>query len=165
MSTNNPFNQGNPYAAPQISTTQAPATSVGGLQLASRGQRFANWLVDYIAIQIVSFVVGIVYGVLFLTTQGPNAADSPAFNFVGLLLGIGVTLGYYLILEAAAGQTLGKIVTGTRVVSMDGSRPSFGQILGRTFCRLIPFEAFSFFAQDAVGWHDSIPQTRVVRTR
>lgn len=49
------------------------------------------------------------------------------------------------------------------VVREDGGKPSLGQVLGRTACRLIPFEAFSFLGSSGVGMHDSIPDTRVVR--
>ena len=52
-------------------------------------------------------------------------------------------VGYYVILEASFGWTIGKLVTGTRVVRFDGDKPHFPQILGRTFARFIPFEPFS----------------------
>ena len=41
-------------------------------------------------------------------------------------------------------------------------RPTYGQILGRTFSRFVPFEAFSFLPSP-VGWHDRWSGTRVVR--
>ena len=53
------------------------------------------------------------------------------------------------------GRTLGKFITGTKVVSADGETPTASQIVGRTFCRMIPFEAFSFARETCpVGWHD-----------
>lgn len=77
---------------------------------------------------------------------------------------IGLTLFYYFILEGFFNITIGKCITGTTIVSSDGSRPSAKQRIGRTFCRLIPFEPFSFFNADARGWHDSYTGTYVVRS-
>ena len=45
----------------------------------------------------------------------------------------------------------------------NGTKPRFGQVIGRTLCRFVPFEAFSFFGER--GWHDKIPKTRVVMAR
>jgi uncharacterized RDD family membrane protein YckC len=98
--------------------------------------------------------------------NGPDAnTETVAFQVVSSLVGIFCMLGYYLVMEAAFGRTIGKLATGTRVVTVEGGAASFGQILGRTLCRLIPFEAFSFLTENAVGWHDSIPKTRVVKIR
>lgn len=82
-----------------------------------------------------------------------------------VVLGFAILLFYYVILEAATGRTLGKLITGTKVVNEDGGAPSIGQIIGRTLCRCIPFEAFSFLSSDARGWHDRIPKTYVVKAR
>ena len=75
---------------------------------------------------------------------------------------------YYVPMEGLFGFTVGKLVTGTRVVNAQGGRPTWGQAFGRTLCRLIPFEPFSlFFSKDGEvrGWHDSVPKTWVVRRR
>ena len=78
-----------------------------------------------------------------------------------------LVVAYYVVLEGLTGMTLGKMVMGTKVVNESGASPSFGQILGRSFCRLIPFEVFSFLGNKGfpIGWHDSIPKTRVIKTR
>ncbi len=81
-----------------------------------------------------------------------------------LLLEIPFLLLYYIILEGIFNTTAGKCATGTTIANASGERPNFGQILGRTFCRLIPFEAFSFFAAGARGWHDSMSNTYVVQS-
>jgi uncharacterized RDD family membrane protein YckC len=57
------------------------------------------------------------------------------------------------------------LITGCKVVNEKGGRPSFGQILGRTFARLIPFEAFSFLGTTGRGLHDSVAKTFVVKCR
>ncbi len=83
-------------------------------------------------------------------------------------IGLGVMLTYYIAMEGFFGFTVGKLVTGTRVVTEGGGRPRWGQVVGRTFARLIPFEPFSvLFSNDKErrGWHDSLPKTYVVRKR
>lgn len=82
-----------------------------------------------------------------------------------ILLGFVITIGHYKLMEAAFSRTIGKTLTGTKVMDERGKKPSLGKILGRTFCRIIPFEAFSFLAADGRGWHDSIPGTYVVKSR
>jgi uncharacterized RDD family membrane protein YckC len=85
------------------------------------------------------------------------------FDVVGFFLGILVAVGYFVLTEALFQRTLAKFITGTRVVTADGTQPSFGQIVGRSFARMIPFEAFSFLGSpNPVGWHDSLSGTRVV---
>jgi len=69
---------------------------------------------------------------------------------------------YYIIMEAILGQTLGKMITNTVVVTEDGEKPTLGTILLRTIVRFIPFDAFSYLGQRDTGWHDRWSKTRVV---
>jgi uncharacterized RDD family membrane protein YckC len=71
---------------------------------------------------------------------------------------------YYFILEALFKITIGKIVTNTSVVNEEGAYNSVLQALGRTCCRFIPFEPFSFLFGHG-GWHDSISNTYVIKER
>jgi uncharacterized RDD family membrane protein YckC len=145
----------NPYASP-VSDEAAPgAAAAAAMNLASNGQRFATFLLDYLGMTLCSGVVGFVLALL----GGAELAG------LSSLLGILVMIGYYAGFEAAFGKTPGKMMVGTRVVTTTGGEPSFGQCLGRTFARCVPFEPFSFFGADAVGWHDRWTNTRVIRTR
>ena len=90
-------------------------------------------------------------------------ADETNLQILSFVLGLLMALGYFVVMEAMFQRTLGKFLTGTKVVAQDGGRPSFGQILGRSCARFIPFEAFSFLGgKHPVGWHDSLSGTRVV---
>ena len=63
---------------------------------------------------------------------------------------------------------MGKLITGTRVVTENGGKPRWGQIVGRSFARFIPFEALSVLFwndKERRGWHDSLSKTCVVRKR
>jgi uncharacterized RDD family membrane protein YckC len=65
-------------------------------------------------------------------------------------------------MEVTLQATVGKLITGTIVVDMHGEAPDVRTIISRSFCRLIPFDAFSYIGADAIGWHDTISGTRVI---
>ncbi len=132
--------------------------------LASKGQRFLNYIIDLIAQYAIAFAVGItavfvaelsgMYGFVDWI-QGMNTIEE-------YLLGAVILIIYYSIIEIIFAQSLGKAVTKTMVVMHDGSKPDSGTILRRTFCRLIPLNHFSFLGNPSRGWHDSISDTYVV---
>ena len=73
---------------------------------------------------------------------------------------------YFVGCERSTGKTIGKYVTGTKVVTVDAGQPSIRQLIGRTAARFVPFEPFSFFGdKQPVGWHDDWSGTRVVKDR
>jgi uncharacterized RDD family membrane protein YckC len=72
-------------------------------------------------------------------------------------------LSYYIIFEGISKRTLGKLITGTIVLSDNTFRsPTFKQIVIRSLSRLIPFEALSFLTDRPYGWHDTLSSTIVV---
>lgn len=140
----------NPYSAPRAEDPPFERLAYGDdLADASQGQRFANLLIDYFCYFAVCFVLGAVLGLI-------GQADIAGF------ISWPVMIGYYVFFEGVIGATPGKMVTRTRVVGLDGGKPSFGQVFGRTLCRFVPFEAFSFLGNGS-GWHDRWSKTRVVR--
>ena len=145
----------NPYAAPTSDVEQHPTQKLGEQRNASTGQRFANLLVDYVALITVNAIIG----ALMVLLLGMDEIG-PGLDFI---VGTLVMFAYYAASEATFGRSMGKLVTGTRVVDVDGGPPSFGQILKRTALRFVPFEAFSFFGPN--GLHDRLSGTRVIRTR
>jgi uncharacterized RDD family membrane protein YckC len=151
----------NPYESPTVAvaSNQNEFDAVPMVP-AHRGLRLANLVIDQVAQSIVGFGVG----VLIVTTWGEEGAtwidETP-----GLFFGVPILLGYYFAMEATTSRTIGKLLTGTRVVSSGGGPPTTGQILGRTFSRLIPFEAFTFLKAGGRGLHDTLPKTYVVKVR
>ena len=66
---------------------------------------------------------------------------------------------YYLIMEFLTGQTVGKMITKTRIFNAgDDSRPGFLQILIRTLARIIPIDIFSYLFT-VNGIHDNLSKT------
>jgi uncharacterized RDD family membrane protein YckC len=131
------------------------------LYTASSGLRFANYLIDSIIKGILDAVIFLVLGISDLG-ESAYGGDSLENIFLRLLVSVFTSFLYLGIMEGATGRTLGKMITGTIVVDRDGNRISWGQAFGRSACRLIPFEAFSFLGSSVRGWHDSIPGTYVV---
>lgn len=153
----------NPYAPPKADLDGGPGLEAPELlPTAGLGARFLNFLIDGIVARIVVVSVAAVLAA-FLRSSSGEPDDSVAL-IVGVVGFVGF-IGYYVVLEAAFGWTIGKLITGTRVVRFDGSKPRVPQIIGRTFARFIPFEPFSVLGSSNRGWHDSLSGTRVVRVR
>jgi uncharacterized RDD family membrane protein YckC len=146
----------NPYSAPRAEVQDFEASSA--LQLATKGQRFANLLLDTLFYQVFIFVFAFV-------TALADPALVLALQDYSFPFSLAVMLLYYIGFEGVMGRTPAKAITGTRVVDERGRPASFGQVLGRTFSRIVPFEPFSLLGDPPVGWHDSWSHTRVVRTR
>lgn len=133
------------------------------MQVASQGQRFANYIIDFICLLIFIVVFSFVLGII-LALVAPSTLHVFEEGNTLLEYGIGFFVGtiYYSMLEGISGQSIGKAITRTKVVTETGEKPDFGTILLRSMCRYIPFDAFSFLGSDSIGWHDSISKTMVV---
>ncbi|MFD2915110.1 RDD family protein [Psychroserpens luteus] len=133
--------------------------------LASKGIRFANFIMDYIAQVVIGIaivvLIGLIseltgsYGLYELVIESEGRLSDYIFGAIILII-------YYLTIETLTARSLGKYITKTKVVLYDGSKPTFNEILVRSLCRIIPFEQFSFLGEEGKGWHDSISKTYVV---
>jgi uncharacterized RDD family membrane protein YckC len=158
----------NPYAAPASVVADLTVQPEGNLQRAGKWVRFFNLIIDQIAMAFfggivggaIGFIGGILGGEAFV--RWLESDPSVAANYA---LGILMSLLYYVPFEYLTGRSPAKWITGCKVVNVDGDRPGFGQIVGRTFARMIPFEPFSFLGSTGRGWHDTLPKVYVVRTR
>ncbi len=131
--------------------------------LASKGQRFANFIIDLIFRMALVFAFGLLAGALtYAGYDGMYLWIQNMDRFSEYLLEWGLLAIYYLFMEMITQRTIGKLITNTKVVMEDGSTPPAGVIALRTLCRLIPFDAFSFFGDPARGWHDSLSHTYVI---
>lgn len=160
----------NPYASPAATgSSDAGATPHQAGPYASQNLRLANYLLDIFLYVVFIFGLAIVIVVIRLSLGGGGDAaepQEPTPQWVLQATNVGFFLLYFALPEAIFGATAAKFLTGTRVVSADGSKANFGQILIRTFARMIPFEPLSFvFGDKTTGWHDSISKTRVITVR
>ena len=113
--------------------------------------RFLNFIIDFISwlimVEIFTF---------------PLNANNGIQMLLGYLILLGTFIGYYAIMEIKFQKTVGKFVTKTRVIKLNGQKPQNSDIISRTFCRLIPFDRISFvFFKN--GIHDILSKTKVVK--
>jgi len=139
---------------------------------ASIGQRFLNFLIDNLFMNYVlslasGYVVGMVLAYTFPEFMQDiiNEGDSGwKYWMLVLILSYFNYLIYYTICEKAfKGYTLGKLITGTRAIRIDGAELTVRDALLRSLTRIVPFEILS--ALGARPWHDSWTETRVIKSR
>lgn len=140
--------------------------------LAGRGDRFVANFVDTV---VVLLVPAIAFGVLMAIAPPAPVGDKTAFGFVVLaLLGGSVTftLGAQLVAQLRWGQSIGKRMTGIKVVRTDGSpielwrllllRNLVMSVLGNA-CGLISIaDALMIFTQDQRCLHDYLADSIVI---
>ena len=120
------------------------------------GIRFVNFLIDFIVWLVLAFIISFIIGLIVQPT------DQGILTLFGYVLIFGTFIGYYAFMEIKFQKTVGKFVTKTKVVKMNGEKPENGDIITRTFCRLIPFDRISFlFVKN--GIHDYLSKTKVVK--
>ena len=162
-----------PEVVREESTPQEEPRSVGIVDTtatASAGQRLFGAVVD------VLITIGIDWAVLYFTLQVAGLRLDevrllpivPMGAFLLLLNG-----GYLTMFTAAGGQTIGKMLAGTRVVlAGPADRPQrlpFGTAIVRTaacFASLLPAGAGFFmalFRADGRALHDAVADTRVIK--
>jgi uncharacterized RDD family membrane protein YckC len=111
--------------------------------------RFINFLIDtaiYITIMI-SFIV--IFG---------NMIEKKNIKWISLVS----YFLYYFISEYTKGQSIGKIITHCKVISIsENKRHFFIQILLRTLMRFIPLDILSYLITYR-GLHDWISQTTII---
>ena len=135
------------------------------LNKATQGTRLANYLIDAVVFYILIFFLGVFLGILY--TIGIKAPlqlisyieGNRAFNY--LFSSILYFIYIFSIEYLTKGKSIGKFITKTQVVSIDGTMPTQKDFLIRNISRLVPFDGFSFLIGND-GWHDSWSDTRVV---
>ena len=91
-------------------------------------------------------------GILAILSAAVGQANVSGGNFSVYLTGtwavvfFALALGYYFVLEAWAGQTVGKRLLGLRVLSAEGARPSVWAVAGRTLLRIVDWLPLLYLA-------------------
>lgn len=124
----------------------------------SKTTRFIHYIVDAICFYAFAFAIG---GGIIAATGDETIFEDINDNVLSLVI-LGIMFVYYMLFEGIFAQSVGKMVTGSIVVTEDGLPPTTMDIFKRSLCRLIPFDNFSFLIA-RTGWHDSISKTRVVK--
>jgi uncharacterized RDD family membrane protein YckC len=135
---------------PESGSTEPPSAAPSG-QEDLLGTRVGAALID-LALLVAVFAV-------LAATIGESTVGEGGFSFdlygIEAALYFAIVLLYYFVLEAAIGQTVGKLLLGLRVVGTDGSRPSLVAIAVRTLLRVVDWLPFlyliGFIAMLATG--------------
>jgi uncharacterized RDD family membrane protein YckC len=110
--------------------------------------RFYNFIID----STIFFIIVIVFSILL-----KEYIERQNLKYLMILL----YYLYYFILELTIGQTIGKMVTKTKVVNIDNSeKPNFSRIFIRTIARLIPIDFLSYLFLSN-GIHDILSKTEL----
>lgn len=100
---------------------------------------------DLLGLRVAAALIdlALLAGILAILSAAVGQAKVSGGNFGVYLTGtwalvfFALALGYYFVLEAWAGQTVGKRLLGLRVLSAGGARPSVWAVAGRTLLRIV----------------------------
>lgn len=131
------------------------------MEYAGRLHRFAAFIIDAIVISVVIVVLDAIGAI---DIGEPSATDQ--------VLEAVISFGYYILLTAAFGATLGKMALGMRVVEESGQKAGFFRVLiretiGKVVSAIVLFLGYIWILFDGnrQGWHDKIGGTFVVKAR
>jgi uncharacterized RDD family membrane protein YckC len=129
---------------------------------ASSGKRLANYLIDLVVFYLLAFAIS-----LALIEIAPTAMDTyledDSFNLLDRVLAI-ILYGLFMSLVEAVlkGKSVGKYITQTRAVNLDGSPISTSTAFARGFSRAVPFCVFSALDSECNPWQDRWTNTMVI---
>jgi len=128
--------------------------------LARKEQRIINVVIDMATMFVIwLFLTFILIRMGFdMPIKDETGEEVP---LIPIIILVPIFWTYYIATEHVFQQSLGKLITKTKVVSVSGNKPSFLQIIFRTLSRSIPFEYFSYLVT-VEGIHDRISKTRVI---
>lgn len=134
---------------------------------AGKRLRLANYFIDLLVFYVLFMVLVSLLGLILVLIGGDLESflyqlenTNPLLD--RLISAIMYALLYFTLESLLKGRSIGKYITKTKVVDINGNVPTVGSLMKRSFSRLIPFEIFSFLGEEGRGWHDSISDTYVV---
>jgi uncharacterized RDD family membrane protein YckC len=136
------------------------------LGTASGVERVVSGGIDLIFVTLIQLTL--FYLTTHLVAQRASALPQSALVAMGVV-GAVMAVGYFLFFWSLSGQTLGKLLTGSRVVDRRGRALGFGRAALRLVATLVaalPLGA-GFIGlwtdPEGRGWHDRIAGTKVIR--
>ncbi len=164
-----------PPAAPPSPTYtwQQPVEPVGpapGVRFGSYGGRLAAYIVDAIAIGVLTAVAAVLLTFVFVVFVANGSDALAGLSILLLLVAVfGISVGYFPYFWATRGQTPGMRLFGLRVVrDRDGGPVTAGQAVLRFIGFIINSAAiyigwiWIFVDARRRGWHDLIAGTVVI---
>jgi uncharacterized RDD family membrane protein YckC len=119
--------------------------------------RLIHFVIDMVVVLVLISIVAFLAGDFFGDIEDENIVRI-IFHFSMII----TFFGYYTFMEFKYQRTVGKFFTKTRVISINGEKPTIGIIIIRTLCRIIPFDRLSFIFTTN-GFHDRLSNTTVIK--
>jgi len=128
---------------------------------ASSGLRLANYILDTIFVYILMFALGVVIAII-----APKIIDLINDGITERIVGL-IFYGVIMSFTEAMlnGKSIGKFITKTKAVNVDGTDITFEKAFTRNLLRIIPFESLSALAIPSAPWHDKWSQTMVIEEK
>lgn len=141
-------------------------------------------MIDSILLFIVNAIITavLIFGVIFSNMSGGSAFGGFGFSvgsFIASLVGLAITLGYYVYLETTRGQTVGKMLLNLEVRNTSGNYPTPEESLKRNgfyVLSVVPFVGWLLQLAAVIyiaitinqhtsnrGWHDEFGGTVVTK--
>jgi len=155
----------------------APAA---GTRPANVGKRVGAYIIDMLLLTIAFVIVGVIVGLGSGPVPATPEAVSAGQSYMYSVITAGLTLAYFMLLEASSGQTLGKRMLRIKALMADGSpvtlEAAFKRrvlfvigsvipLIGGLISFAVPLAALITAIQDDPnnqGFHDRWATTRVV---
>ncbi|MDH1883008.1 RDD family protein [Empedobacter sp. GD03797] len=119
-----------------------------GEHKANKGLRFLNFIIDYVSIILLTMLF---FGFIAIVIVIINPESDIIYQLENInpLIDRVITVFFYVLLIFLSefltkGRSIGKLVTGTKVVMIDGSTPTTKDYFMRSLCRIIPFKFYLF---------------------
>lgn len=147
-------------------------------------RRFLAYVIDYILVGIGSYLVALVFGLLFGVPTVGLIAGAGVEESTAEAVGVGVFLLiynivaifaywlYFALYESSSKQaTIGKMALGLKVTDLNGRRVSFARASGRYWAKIVSALVFFIgffmagFTRKKQALHDIMAGTLVLKTK
>ncbi|HET6430050.1 MAG TPA: RDD family protein [Phycisphaerae bacterium] len=129
--------------------------------------RFAAWIIDYIALQIVSVATNLLTVPVLIGSNSRGGA-AVAVQLLAVLVVLTFAIVYKTVMVGKYGATLGKLACGLRVVTAEGGKVTYLRAFARFWAELLSQltiyigHIIAGFDSEKRALHDHICKTRVI---
>jgi uncharacterized RDD family membrane protein YckC len=149
-----------------VAAAEESADPLAGFRLATPFDRILSGAIDLTFVSLIQLTL--FYLTTHLVAQRLGALPRSALVAMALV-GAVLAAGYFLFFWSLSGQTLGKLLMGSRVVDRKGRALGFGRAAMRLFATLLALVPLGagflplWTDPERRGWHDRISGSKVIR--
>ncbi len=149
---------------PEISTIADLLVGLDNTNVrASTGKRFVNYIIDITFFYIIILALAFVWALISPETIDNYAESQGGINFIEQIIFLILYAVFMFVQEALTkGRSLGKFITGTKVLNLNGTEITKLTALARGFSRAVPFCVFSALGKPCNPWQDKWTDTMVI---